>query len=583
MRICRTVLLGSMLLALGGCSTSLHQKGKPSINDIQKTMHQAEMDNRKAKASVATSLPQSVANGLLPTMGFGQAQKDTKSSERFDVSVKDMPAAQFFAGLVKGTKFNMMVSPKVEGSVTLDLRNVTIPDVLNAVHSIYGYDYKVTSYGYQVFPAQLQTRMFTVNYLNVNRKGTSTTSISSGQFSASHDKDNNSGTSSSGSSTASSTSSSGSSSSSSDVLQPASSVVTDTQSDFWMTLKGTLGVIIGNEKGHRVIVNPGAGLVIVKATPAELNQVANYLDQLQSTMTRQVIIDAKIMEVTLNKGFQAGINWKVLGFETSGADGVTGTTGNPLAAALGTFGNVLTLGMSSGADFRSVIKALSSQGNVQVLSSPRIATLNNQKAVIKVGTDQFYITDVNSDTTGSGTDTTTSSGFQLTPFFSGIALGVTPQISADGAVTLHIHPVVSDVISDPQNITISGKNDQFPLAKSTVRESDSIVHAKDGQVVVIGGLMESKTEENIASVPFLGKIPFLGAAFRRTQQKSVKTELIILLRPIVVNNQSTAQVLATTENHINELNRGFHFGSHPETFGNMAETRYFRQNKIQKH
>lgn len=596
-KLIRTFVLISLAGLLASCSsTAIHQKGQTALTDIQKTLTKSQKDNQALEQKMASNLPKSVSDGLVPTLAINQKPEAVDTGDRFDVSVSNMPARQFFAGLVKGTQYNMMVSPKVSGAITLDLRQVTIPEVLSAVHDIYGYDFKVTNYGYQVFPAQLQTRMFTVNYLNVKRSGASTTFISSGQFSSgagtgdsgssgssdnnnSHSSNNNSNNSLLGAlsgnknnSNSNSNSNDNNSNGDNPGVTPTSTVSTSSQSDFWATLTKTLQVIIGNKDGNQVVVNPGAGIVIVKATPQELNQVGTYLDQLQSTMTRQVIIDAKIMEVTLSHGFQAGINWKLLGFETSAANGISAAAGQTLASALGPFSSMMTLSASSGKDFSSVIKALSTQGNVQVLSSPRIATLNNQKAVIKVGSDEFYITNVDNTTVGNGSSTEVSQGIELTPFFSGIALGVTPQISANGSVTLHIHPIVSHVVDDEKTFVIRGQSDTLPLAKSTVRESDSIVHAQNGQVIVIGGLMETKTSEQIGSVPFLGKIPFLGTLFRRTEQEAEKTELVILLRPIVVNSQSTAQVLASTEDRFNTMNQGFHFGSHTKTFGNMAET-----------
>ena len=178
---------------------------------------------------------------------------------------------------------------------------------------------------------------------------------------------------------------------------------------------------------------------------------------------------------------------------------------------------------------------LETQGDTRVLSSPRVATLNNQKAVIKAGSDEFFVTAVRSNTV-TGTASTTSRDVTLTPFFSGIALDVTPQISADGEVTLHIHPTVSEVTDQTKVLTISGQTDTLPLAFSEIREADSIVKAKSGQIIAIGGLMRNSSRREDFSTPVLGRVPGLKRLFGSTRDVETVTELVILLRPVVVDD-----------------------------------------------
>jgi MSHA biogenesis protein MshL len=218
------------------------------------------------------------------------------------------------------------------------------------------------------------------------------------------------------------------------------------------------------------------------------------------------------------------------------------------------FGGVFSAALNL-RDFAGFIELLESQGDVQVLSSPRISTLNNQKAVIKVGTDEFFVTGISS-TTVTGTTTTTTPEVTLTPFFSGIALDVTPQIDESGRVTLHIHPTVSEVVDQTKLIKVANQDQSLPLALSSVRESDSVVSARSGQIVVIGGLMKNSTIKNNAGVPFLGRIPFLGALFRHTKETSRKSELVILLRPAVVQGQATwDEALSQSRQRIERLQK----------------------------
>jgi MSHA biogenesis protein MshL len=231
--------------------------------------------------------------------------------------------------------------------------------------------------------------------------------------------------------------------------------------------------------------------------------------------------------------------------DEGGVSGIAGNSGNldpeNLAPILGTaseaFGGVFTLALELG-DFTSFIELLKTQGNVQILSSPRVSTMNNQKAVIKVGSDEFFVTEIETQNVTSATATTIAPDITLTPFFSGIALDVTPQISESGEVTLHVHPSISEVVDQQKTVIIGNIQQQLPLALSTVRETDSIVRAKSGQVVVIGGLMQDVIDDRDAKTPVAGDIPLLGNLFKHKKHNTVKSELVILLRPIVVEDNA---------------------------------------------
>ena len=285
------------------------------------------------------------------------------------------------------------------------------------------------------------------------------------------------------------------------------------------------------------------------------HQVVGRMNQIKPT--RQVVLEAKILEVELSDGFQAGINWAAIGhngtqtfsaFQTGPQNGfsstdllsqpsqpVTLSPGTPITSALtNTLGGAFALAVNT-ADFSSYIELLGTQGKTRVLSSPRVSTLNNQKAVIKSGSDQYFVIGVSTNTL-VGTSSSTNLNVDLAPFFSGVALDVTPQISADGEVILHIHPTVSQVTSNVQQLTVNGVADSLPLALSQVRESDSVVKAKSGQLIVIGGLMQTTRSEQVYKLPGLGDIPLVGNLFKSQQRREVHSELVILLRPIVIEN-----------------------------------------------
>ena len=494
----------------------------------------------------------SVTQALLPPVDYGlpSGLASILVEERVDVSVSDAEARSFFMTLVAGTPWNMVVHPDVEGRISLVLRNVTIPEVMSTVYQVYGYPYRESAAGFVVLPRSIQTRIFLVDYLNVVRSGTSSTQVSSGQVSQ-------------GSASPFGGASAG--------FPGASAVVsnfqggdgeilgarvrTESESDFWSGLEESVLVLIGPGEGRSVVVNRSAGVVAVRAMSDELASVALFLRSVQQSVERQVILEAKIIEVRLDEEFRSGINWSYL-LASSNNDTVTvgmtggpdlfiggGSTlsGTPIVVAPGNpvdgftttaFGGVFSLAVDT-PSFNGFIELLEAQGETRVLSSPRIATINNQKAIIKVGSDEFFVTGVTSTTT-SGVSTSTNQNVVLTPFFSGIALDVTPQINREGDIILHIHLTVSEVSDQLKEFTISGLEQSLPLAFSQVRESDSIVRARSNQIIVIGGLMRAEDITQSAGVPWLARIPLVGSLFSNQRQRRVMTELVILLRPVVV-------------------------------------------------
>lgn len=538
------LLLGSALFLAAGCQMNPARDSRelaPNLGSID--------DSLKAPPAAAPATPPpEVSAALLPPLQLS-VPTPRVVEPRFDVAVNEMPARAFFMGLVEGTPYNVVVHPDVAGELSLNLRNVTVDEVMQTLRDVYGYEFHRRGNLYQVMPARMRSRIFRIDYLNIQRIGASRTRVSSGQIS---DSDTGSDASSTDGSSESTSSSRGSAVS-------GSEVETRSDADFWRELTDSLRMLIGEEDGRRVVVNPQAGIVVVRAMPGELRDVQNFLDTLQNVVARQVILEAKIIEVELNDGFQSGINWAAIGRPAKGETIQAGQTGggsvfengtsalagstpvlspgtNVTSLATTALGGVFTLDLNLN-DFNAFIELLKTQGKVQVLSSPRVATVNNQKAVIKVGTDEFFVTDIDTQTNTTGVSALNQTvNVQLTPFFSGVALDVIPQIDDNGEVILHIHPTVSEVKEKTKEINVSTESTlSVPLALSSIRESDTIIRARSGQVVVIGGLMKDQQRDDTAKTPVLGDMPVVGNLFQHQRQSRTKSELVILLRPIVTD------------------------------------------------
>lgn len=572
-------LLACLPLFFSSCKI-IHPSTPISVTKSQQIIDESiQINKRREQPRTAYNIPYSVNKALLPSLS-SYVKPAKPGQQRFDVTANKVPAKEFFMGLVSGTNYNMLVNSNVTGTISIDLKNVTINQTLEAIKDMYGYDYRKTSYGYEVFQPELATRLFHINYLDVQRNGRSYTQLTTGQVS------NKVGTVQAGGS--SSNTSSGINQSGNappEGLGTISSIETKSEMQFWKNIEKAITGMVGKEAGHNVTINSQTGVIAVRAFPSELKNISRFINSMQSSLNRQVVLEAKILEVQLDDTFQAGIDWSILGnpAQIDPDTGVIANTAGMGQAANATFANTDLTNLTGifaikiNGNFKTLINLLQSQGNVQVLSSPHIATVNNQKAVIKVGSDEFFVTGVSTTNSVVGTSTLPSQDVSLTPFFSGITLDVTPEISSDNTVVLHIHPSVSKVTQQTKQIGLgSGTTGtpntlSLPLAFSTIRESDNIVRARNGQIIVIGGLMSNHTTETIVGTPGLSNIPFVGSLFRRTAQRSIKSELVILLRPVVATNKTEINMLENEKREFKILKRPFHAGGLPHVFGNEAE------------
>ncbi|MEH8264493.1 pilus (MSHA type) biogenesis protein MshL [Aeromonas veronii] len=527
----------SVAMMAAGCTTYQH----PEPTQAKDALKQA-MNEQQKQAAPLTALPKSVQSELLqlnrPQMPVGMPEK------RLRIAAHDVEAVEFFGSLFKGSRYSVAVHPGVAGLVSVELKDVTLPEVLAVVGDMYGFDVQRKGNVFHIYPAGLRTETIPVNYLMMSRRGLSRTSVSTGGVTA-NDSNNSSDSSFDSASNNNSTNNSSGNNSNGNSSSNGTRIETDTNSDYWTDLRDSLQTLIGTGDGRAVITSPQAGLVTIRAYPKELKAVREFLNQSDSHLKRQVVLEARIIEVALNEGYEQGVDWSGLSASWDGNKGITG--GGSLAnTQLPTTPNQIFTALGGGAGFKVsdgnfnvAVNLLKTQGDVNTLSSPRVTATNNQKAVIKVGTDEYFVTNASTTTVSTTSGDRTTPNVELTPFFSGISLDVTPQIDEEGKVLLHIHPSVIDTEEQTKTIKVTDSDTLvLPLAKSSIRESDTVVQANNGDIIVIGGLMKTDKQEIVSKVPLLGDIPWVGEAFTNRRESTKKVELVIMLKPTVVEKDT---------------------------------------------
>ena len=517
---------------------------------------QAAIDATLAQARTpraAPLLPERVAQSLLSPLAAAPLAAAALPEARFDLAVTHAPAAQVFQAIATGSRYSVLLPPSLPGTVSVNLKEVTVHEALDVLRELYGFEYRIDGRRIFVQPATLQTRLFQIAYPSARRSGRSDTRVVSGSI----------GTSPGG----------GGGGAGQGMAQEGSQVTTLHDADFWKEIDATLKLVVGSAEGRQSVLSPHSGLLVVRAYPRELREVESFLRSARIAIERQVMLEAKIVEVSLNEGFESGINWaafdgrgnhrfsvgtdasrinvpgslgRAAGIPTGSLSTLVDASTTPATVIPTTLGQLLASPLLSGGSgalglafttnsFASLLAFLETQGSVQVLSSPRVAALNNQKAVLRVGTDDFFITNISTSTTTSASGSVTTPSIQTQPFFSGISLDVTPQIDEDQQVTLHIRPSVSNVTERTRIVNLGNLGSfTLPLASSSINEADTVVRVRDGVTVAIGGLMSQTQVGDDTRVPGAGDVPLLGSLFKRSQRTLQKRELVFLLRPTVI-------------------------------------------------
>jgi MSHA biogenesis protein MshL len=464
----------------------------------------------------------------IPSPVVSQVEKEKtgpygEQAETFSFSLRDAEVKDVLRGLAKQTHHNIVVEPDVKGLCTVDLKNVTILKALEYILEPLNFTFRVDGRTVYVSKPKFETKVFSLNYLALKKTGTSTvmaTQTGSG---------------------ASSTSTAGgvTTTSSSGTTDKAVSVTSETQSDIWKNLEDNLKNILSAD--GKYIVNQQALMVIVTDYPRFLKNVALFFDAIQGVVHRQVMIEAKIVEVTLSDASREGVNWKfidgkigeyVISWNQALLNPKPLISDSPTALSSLPYFRFYLGGKHFDAE-NTFIDLLKTQGTLKIISSPKVATMNNQRAVIKVARQDVYFEEQQSTTGGSGNGAGLAT---YTPRFItiGLVLDVTPQIDDAGNILLNMHPMLTEKVGSVK----SPSGNEVPVLD--VREADAMVRVRDGETVIIGGLMKDTTITTDRGVPGLMNMPFVGTFFKVHVEEIVKTELVIFLTPRVVYDRGMA-------------------------------------------
>lgn len=492
-------------------------------------------------------------------MSSGGSLADAKGPRLKNLLVQDQDLGVVIRSLAQTFGVQYQIDPAVQGRVNTTLVNKTLPEALDAILP-HGFSYQIRNGVLRVGPARMETRIFTLDYVALARVGTASTVIqrrlSSGVLGGG------------GTSGGAGATGAGQGGAAVGAVGGGADVITGVSiADVWEDLRvavdalvfdapaaagagsqsaanaasglgGVAGVAGGRPysrtelDGRRLIVNPISGTITVSALPSRLEQVEIFIKTFESSIQRQVLIEAKIVEVNLDRNYEFGIDWNAVAR--------TGSTG--IAAKLSPGGSRL----GSNAEFTlkgstqigTVLTALESQGDVRVLSSPRVSALNNQRAVFDVTTGEIVFNLSRQPTVGPNGTVTFTSSVSPTQVNVGIVLDVLPQIGADNTVTMNIRPVVTSVARTASFTSPDGTLFQAPVIDT--RESDTMARLRAGETIIIGGLMQNRREKVKSGVPVLKSIPLLGRLFTRTVDVERKAELVIFLTPTIIAGQPPA-------------------------------------------
>ena len=463
------------------------------------------------------------------------AEEPREPVERFNLRLRDGDLQDLLLSFSKTTPYNFIVAPDVQGTVTVELKDVTLEEALDSILAPQKFAYRQEGRFINVFRERIETRIFPINYVNTIRTGT--TEVFSGS-------QGGGGVTSGGGGGTGGGAGGGGISSGGGISGGFSTISSTDTADPFLDLEEGIKSVLSGE--GTVNINRTASTIVVTDFPSHLNAAEKYIKLVEQSIQRQVLIQATIVEVSLSDEFEFGIDWAALSqiSDLGGTITALGDSNRVVSQTLNTGGSVFQLGLASG-DLSAILSAFSRQGKVNVVSKPRVSALNNQRALIRVGKNDvfFTISRIPARVAGELEQITTTP----TGVFLGLSLAVTAQIGTDGMITMTILPTQSDLSGQ----AVSRFGDTVPIL--SIREAQTVVRMRDGQTIVMAGLIEEKVRDDTIKVPILGSIPFLGQLFTQTIEKKEKTELVIFLTPTILTSQNIGTMAQETQRSIKKL------------------------------
>jgi general secretion pathway protein D len=447
--------------------------------------------------------------------------------ETYTVVVNDVPVKELLFALARDASINVDIHPDVSGLATLNAVDQSLTQILDRVSRQLNLRYEIKGDNVSIQPDTPFVRMYRVDYVNLARQATTSSTVATNIASTSTDADGGS---------------SGGGNDSTTV------VTSSTDYPFWDTLVETIRNLVSGsgtfeelDEEETVIANAANGVVMVRATGAQHEEVQRYLDEVRASSRRQVLIEATIVEVQLKDEYQAGIDWEA--FSQDPAWNIAAE----LTSAVFTQAPTFVASYTSG-DLTASVSLLQSFGDTKVLSSPKIMALNNQTALLKV-VENFVYFEVNSNTTTpSNAPSVTSFDTTAKSVSVGVVMSVTPQVSATDEVTLTVRPTISrvrDFVADPNPALDPNVPNLVP--QIVVREMESVLRIGSGQLAVLGGLMQDQNTRDSDAIPWISDSELIGDAFTARANTFIKTELVIFMRPWVIRTPDVRADLESFE------------------------------------
>ena len=503
----KKIVLLLTLASLAACASLIEKRDERMITP------EGHLDSTPAPV-VETDIP-----SVVPQVPIIAAPEPAEPLQTFTVVATDLPASELLFALARDARLNLDVDPSITGRVSINAIDQTLPQILKRISRQVSLRYYLDGPNLVIERDKPFTRIYRIDYLNMERTTKSSIGIETALAAAEEGASGDSST----------------------------SVENEASNDFWGSLEANLAQLASPDGVNGVVIsNRESGIISIRTTAAAHEDIQRFVDQVTRSARKQVLIEATVVEVTLNDDFQAGVDWSYI------------SEGNGWSAAQAILPSRTTLGALTGGtsavvgatythsnddrDVNAAIKALDTFGDVTVMSSPKIMALNNQTSILKVADNRVYFEiDATSNTTG-GTTAIVTQTFNTTvktvPV--GFVMNVTPFITADDEVILNIRPTITKIlrfVPDP-NPTLAAADVVSLIPEIQVREMESVMRVASGNTAVIGGLMQDSVDQSDSGLPGLHDANGFGFLFGTKTRSYDKTELVIFLRPRVLDNAS---------------------------------------------